>query len=74
MVSILLFAIGSGFIWHGVQIIWVAPMPSQLKRDQPELEPGSAGAFNRFWIDQYAWIGIGLTVLGLAFVMAGVVR
>ena len=74
MVPTLLFAIGSGFIWHGVQIIWVAPMPSQLKRDQPELEPGSAVAFNRFWIDQYAWIGIGLTVLGLGLVLAGAVR
>ncbi len=74
MVSTLLFAVGLGFIWHGVQIIWVAPTPSQLKRGPPEFEPGSAGAFNRFWIDQYAWIGIGLTVLGLGLVMAGMIR
>ena len=30
------------------------------------MEKGSAQAFQVFWLDQYAWIGIGLVIIGLA--------
>lgn len=65
-------AIGLGLIWHGAQIIWVAPTASQFKKDLPVLEPGSDAAFNRFWLDQYAWIGIGLVALGVFLIAVGV--
>ncbi len=71
--SWLLFAVGAGCLWHGAQIVWVAPRPSQFVKDLPVLEKGSAAAFQRFWLDQYAWIGMTLAVLGLVLIVAGVV-
>ncbi len=68
---ILLVAIGLGLVWHGSQIVWVAPRPSLLDKSRPELEAGSAAAFNRFWLDQYAWIGFGLVVIGVVVTGAG---
>ena len=62
-------AVGAGLIWHGAQIVWVAPRPSQFVAQKPALESGSAAAFQRFWLDQYAWIGISLTLLGAALIV-----
>ncbi len=59
-------AVAAGCIWHGAQILWVAPTPSQFVRPRPQREPGSAAAFQLFWLDQYAWIGIALVLLGVA--------
>ncbi len=70
---ILFVAIGLGLVWHGSQIVWVAPRPSQFDPNRPELGAGSPAAFNRFWLDQYAWIGVGLVVVGVACVVAGLV-
>ena len=64
--SVVLLAAGLGSIWHGAQIVWVAPRPSQFVKNKPELEPGSARAFQRFWLDQYAWIGFALIAIGIA--------
>ena len=60
-------------MWHGIQVVWVAPRPSQFQKDKPVLEAGSSAAFNRFWLDQYAWIGISLSALGLGLVVWGAV-
>ena len=68
----LIVAIGLGLLWHGLQIVLVAPTASQFKSDLPPVEPGSDAAFNRFWLDQYAWIGMVLSVAGVALVLVGV--
>ena len=68
----LIVALGLGLLWHGVQIVWVAPTASQFRSDLPPVEPGSGAAFNRFWLDQYAWIGMVLSVAGIALVLLGV--
>lgn len=68
----LIVAIGLGLLWHGAQIVWVAPTASQFKRNLPRVEPGSDAAFNRFWLDQYAWIGIALSVTGVVLVLIGI--
>ena len=97
--NVLLLALGAGMLWHGLQIVWVAPSPSQFRRrrisktaggeagghdandvDTPEednsienkqaLEASIARKFQIFWLDQYAWIGIVLSVLGIVIVMA----
>ena len=64
--SSLLLALALGCIWHGAQIVWAAPTPSQLRKEKPQVEPGSERAFQVFWLDQYAWTGIGLVLLGVA--------
>lgn len=69
--SLILFALGAGCLWHGLQIVWVAPTPRQFRQDVPEVPAGSPQAFQLFWLDQYAWIGIALSVIGLALVGAG---
>ena len=57
---------GLGCLWLGSQILWVAPLPRQLRRGQsPSAPPGSDQAFQLFWIDQYGWIGIALCAIGL---------
>ena len=61
-------AIGAGCIWHGAQIVWVAPWPT---KSEQKPEPGSAAAFQVFWLKQYAWIGISLAVLGMLLVAGG---
>ena len=57
-------AIGLGCLWLGLQIVWVAPTPRPFKT----YVVTEAGRFQRFWLDQYAWIGIGLLICGLGFV------
>jgi hypothetical protein len=70
-----LIVLGLGAIWLGAQIIWVAPLPRQLRRGEvPTAEKGSAAAFGLFWIDQYGWIGITLAVAGSVAVLGGLLR
>ena len=71
--TIYLIAAGLGLIWHGAQIVWIAPTPRQFKADVPKVEKGTPQAFQMFWLDQYAWIGIVLTVLGFAMLAAAFV-
>ena len=66
--------IGAGCIWHGAQVIWVAPVPSQFVKGQAPVEKDSAMAFQIFWLDQYAWIGITLVVLGLGMLLWGFIQ
>lgn len=74
-----LLIIGLGAIWLGGQIVWVAPLPRQLRRgDVPVAEPGSEAAFGLFWIDQYGWIGLTLlaggTLCVLTVLLSGALR
>lgn len=67
-----LIASGLGALWLGLQIIWVAPTPRQLRRGSvPRAEPGSDAAFMLFWIDQYGWLGLTLATSGLLLALAG---
>ena len=73
--DLVLLALGLGCVWHGAQIIWVAPTPRLLQRDldkqnRQDKEVDPARAFQIFWLDQYAWLGIALTVLGVIFCLA----
>jgi hypothetical protein len=72
-ITLIWLAVGLGCIWHGAQIVWVAPNPpSQFRKDIEALERGSPQAFQRFWLDQYVWLGIVLVVLGLVLAVLGV--
>ena len=70
-----LIILGLGAAWLGGQIVWVAPLPRQLRRGEvPTAEKGSAAAFGLFWIDQYGWIGLTLLVAGLTAALTGALR
>ena len=73
-----LVAFGLGCLWLGGQIVWVAPLPRQIRRwrghtDIPTAEAGTPAAFGLFWIDQYGWIGICLCVTGALAILVGAV-
>jgi hypothetical protein len=70
-----LVILGLGAAWLGGQIVWVAPLPRQLRRGEvPTAEKGSAAAFGLFWIDQYGWIGLTLLTAGIAAIVVGALR
>lgn len=59
------FLVGLGAVWLGWQIVWVAPLPRQLRRGEtPTAARGTAEAFGLFWIDQYGYLGLMLLVGG----------
>ena len=63
---------GAGAVWLGALIVWVGGLPRQLRRGEvPRAEPGSAQAFTLFWLDQYSFIGIALTIAGMALALWG---
>ncbi len=69
-----LLVFGLGSAWLGWQIVWAAPLPRQLRRgDVPRGEPGSAKAFQLFWLDQYGWLGMTLLLGGVLLALAGLV-
>jgi hypothetical protein len=70
-----LVILGLGAAWLGGQIVWVAPLPRQLRRGEvPRAEKGTPAAFGLFWIDQYGWIGLTLLTAGLIAIATGVLR
>jgi len=70
-----LIILGLGAAWLGAQIVWVAPLPRQLRHGPvPRAEKGSAAAFQLFWIDQYGWIGLTLLGTGLTMIALGALR
>ena len=59
--------IGLGCMWMGWLVLGNAPLPRQLRRGPtPTAEKGTPEAFTLFWMDQYAWFGVTLSVGGLA--------
>ena len=77
MASMIWWALGAGCLWHGLQIVWVAPTPSAFSAERRAakegVQKGSAQAFQMFWLDQYAWIGIALCLLGVVCLVIGFV-
>ena len=67
-------AVGCGMAFHGLLILWVGGLPNALSReDSPVAEKGSTEAFGIFWLDQYSYIGLALTVLGAGLVLWGTI-
>lgn len=75
-----LLIFGLGAAWLGWQIVWVAPLPRQLRRKSAGAAEKRTGrtpededraAFRRFWLDQYAWLGLTLLAFGLMAALAG---
>lgn len=65
-------AFGLGCLWLGWQIVWVAPLPRQLRKGTvPTAPKGTPEAFGLFWIDQYGWVGLTLCVVGAVLAGAG---
>lgn len=72
--TLLFLSLGLGCLWHGLQIVWVAPRPSQLTRNRERPageELDAAQTFQQFWLDQYGWIGITMSVLGVVLCLLG---
>lgn len=70
----LLIITGLGGLWLGGHILWVGGLPRQLRGgDQPTADKGTLRAFQLFWMDQYGYIGLVLSVGGLALALSGVV-
>ena len=66
------FVIGLGFIWAGALIVANVGLPRQLRAGEtPQAEPGGARAFQLFWLDQYAWIGLSFCALGVVLAILG---
>ena len=60
---------GLGSVWLGWQILVVAGLPRALRSgDTPTAKPGTPEAFGLFWLDQYAYIGLTLTLVGIGLV------
>ena len=63
----MLTVIGLGCLWMGWLILANAGLPRQLRRGpQPTAEKGTPEAFGLFWLDQYSWFGVTLSVVGIA--------
>ena len=62
-----LTVIGLGCLWMGWLILANAGLPRQLRRGpQPTAEKGTPEAFGLFWLDQYSWFGVTLSIVGIA--------
>jgi hypothetical protein len=65
-------AIGSGLLFHGLLILWVGGLPRALSPgESPTAEKGSPEAFGIFWLDQYSYIGVVLTLVGVGLAVWG---
>ena len=70
-----LVIVGCGAFWLGAQIIWVGGLPRMLRSGEvPTAPPGTPGAFQLFWLDQYSFIGLTLAIGGIALAAWGLLR
>lgn len=74
--SLWLGLLGLGLIFTGCLILAVNGPPRALRRSEPEGPPTTGmneddARFLRRWLDQYAWIGVGLLVAGILLAAAG---
>lgn len=68
-----LMLLGCGMFWLGSQIAVVSGGPRMFQKAPPPLAAkGTPQRFGQFWIDQYAWMGITLSVAGAGLVAMGV--
>ncbi|MDE0991497.1 MAG: hypothetical protein OSA83_19995 [Pseudomonadales bacterium] len=66
-------ALGLGMAFHGLLILWVGGLPHALAPGEaPIAEKGSPEAFGLFWLDQYSYIGLVLSLAGLGLVVWGI--
>ena len=66
-------AMGLGMTFHGLLILWVGGLPHALSPGEaPIVEKGSPEAFGLFWLDQYSYIGLVLSLAGLGLVVRGI--
>ena len=66
-------ALGLGMAFHGLLILWVGGLPQALSPGEaPIAEKGSPEAFGLFWLDQYSYIGLVLSLAGLGLVVWGI--
>jgi hypothetical protein len=67
-----LACLGLGMFWQGILIVWVGGMPLMLRSaDSQKPEKGTPGAFAYFWMEQYRFIGLILSLMGVALVFWG---
>ncbi len=67
-----MMVIGLGMAFHGLLILWVGGLPRALSPgESPTAAPGTPEAFGLFWLDQYSYIGLTLTVVGAALAAGG---
>ena len=65
---------GAAMVWLGALITANGGLPYLVKKTpKPQTEPGSVRAFMVFWLDQYAYIGLLLWVLGSVSIIGGFV-
>lgn len=58
--------LGLSFVWMGVMILLVNGLPRNLRGGEvPTAPKGTPEAFGLWWLDQYAYIGLVVLVLGL---------
>ena len=58
--------VGLGSLWMGWLILANAGLPRQLRPGpQSTAEKGTPEAFGLFWIDQYCWFGVTLSIVGI---------
>ncbi len=66
--------LGLAFCWMGTMVLIVGGLPRQLRRGEvPTAPPGTPEAFGLWWLDQYAYIGLTVLVLGVAALIASVI-
>lgn len=65
--------LGCGCVWLGLQVAVVSGGPRRFQKAPAPLAPkGTPQRFGQFWIDQYAWGGITLALIGIGLIGAGV--
>lgn len=69
-----LLIVGLGAVWLGWQIVWAGRLPRQLRSEVVPPPEDPQEAFMLFWLDQYGWIGVTLSVLGVLSALVGVLR
>ncbi|MCC5887262.1 MAG: MAPEG family protein [Gammaproteobacteria bacterium] len=77
--SIWLLLLGMALIFTGLLVMSVNGPPRALRRSEPEgpTTTGMAEADARFllrWIDQYAWIGVALIVIGAGMAIVALIN
>ena len=66
-------SLGLGMAFHGLLILWVGGLPHALSPgESPTTEKGSPQAFGLFWLEQYSYIGLVLSLAGLGLAVWGI--
>ena len=67
-----LVCLGIGMIWQGLLITWVGGLPLAItRRGEAKPQAGTPEAFGFFWLEQYRFIGLTLSLTGFALTLYG---